>query len=147
MRSDAAAWRVLDLLPRHLVLTGPIVATELAIPLKSANAALGELVAADLARVGLPLARPPVAAFSRRLTHAYPIFRRGYETALDRVEAWLESLPALVSYGRQGAFAHDNTHHALAMAYAAVDCLRDGEFDRARWAGHREEFARHVVED
>jgi Fic family protein len=48
VRSDAAAWRVLDLLPRHLVLTGPIVATELAIPLKSANAALGELVAAGI---------------------------------------------------------------------------------------------------
>jgi Fic family protein len=48
VRSDAAAWRVLDLLPRHLVLTGPIVASELAIPLKSANAALGELVGAGV---------------------------------------------------------------------------------------------------
>ncbi|MGH9274173.1 MAG: Fic family protein [Acidimicrobiales bacterium] len=48
VRSDAAAWRVLDLLPSHLVLTGPIVASELAVPLKSANAALGELVAAGV---------------------------------------------------------------------------------------------------
>ena len=48
VRSDAAAWRVLDLLPRHLVLTGPIVARVLAIPLKSANAALGELVDAGI---------------------------------------------------------------------------------------------------
>jgi len=48
VRSDAAAWRVLDLLPRHLVLTGPIVASELDIPLKSANAALAELVAAGV---------------------------------------------------------------------------------------------------
>jgi hypothetical protein len=44
LRSNAAAWRVLDLLPRLLVLTGPAVATELAIPLKSANAALHKLV-------------------------------------------------------------------------------------------------------
>lgn len=48
VRSDAAAWRVLDLLPRHLVLTGPIVASELDVPLKSANAALGELVGAGV---------------------------------------------------------------------------------------------------
>jgi Fic family protein len=48
VRSDAAAWRVLDLLPRHLVLTGPVVASELGIPLKSASAALGELVAAGI---------------------------------------------------------------------------------------------------
>ena len=48
LRSNAAAWRVLDLLPRHLVLTAPIVASELAIPLKSANAALRDLVDAGV---------------------------------------------------------------------------------------------------
>lgn len=48
VRSDAAAWRVLDLLPRRVVLTGPIVASELAIPLKSANAALRDLVDAGV---------------------------------------------------------------------------------------------------
>lgn len=48
MRSDAAAWRVLDLLPRHLVLTGPTVASELGIPLKSASAALGVLADAGV---------------------------------------------------------------------------------------------------
>lgn len=48
LRSNAAAWRVLELLPRHLVLTGTVVATELAIPLKSAGAALRVLVDADV---------------------------------------------------------------------------------------------------
>jgi Fic family protein len=48
LRSNAAAWRVLELLPRHLVLTGPTVASELAIPLKSANAALRDLVEAGV---------------------------------------------------------------------------------------------------
>ena len=48
LRTDAAAWQALDLLPRHLVLTGPIVASELAIPLKSASAALRDLVDAGV---------------------------------------------------------------------------------------------------
>ena len=48
LRSNAAAWRVLDLLPRHLVLTGPAVSSELAIPLKSAGAALRDLVDAGV---------------------------------------------------------------------------------------------------
>jgi hypothetical protein len=48
LRSDAAAWRVLELVPRHLVLTGPLVARELDIPLKSANAALRDLVDAGV---------------------------------------------------------------------------------------------------
>ena len=48
LRSNAAAWRVPDLLPRHLVLTGPLVAEELGVPLKSANAALHDLVGAGV---------------------------------------------------------------------------------------------------
>lgn len=48
LRSNAAAWRVLELLPRHLVLTGSIVASELAIPLKSASSALRALVDAGV---------------------------------------------------------------------------------------------------
>lgn len=48
LRSNAAAWRALDLLPRHLVLTGPLVAQELGVPLKSANAALHDLVEAGV---------------------------------------------------------------------------------------------------
>jgi Fic family protein len=48
LRSNAAAWRVLDLLPQHLVLTAPAVASDLAIPMKSATAALGDLVRAGI---------------------------------------------------------------------------------------------------
>jgi len=48
LRSNAAAWRVLDLLPGNLVLTAPLVAEVLGIPLKSANAALGDLVRAGV---------------------------------------------------------------------------------------------------
>jgi Fic family protein len=48
LRSNAAAWRVLELLPRHLLLTGPAVASVLVIPLKSANAALRALVDAGV---------------------------------------------------------------------------------------------------
>lgn len=48
LRSNAAAWRALELLPRYLVLTGPVVSRELSIPLKSATAALRDLVDAGV---------------------------------------------------------------------------------------------------
>ena len=48
LRSNAAAWRVLELVPRMLALTGPSVAAELSIPLKSASAALRELADAGI---------------------------------------------------------------------------------------------------
>lgn len=108
---------------------------------------LGSLVAEDLARSGLPLPTPPASVQVRRLPQAYPIYLNGYEEPFGVLDRWADSLPRFLSYGRQGLFAHDNTHHALAMAYAAVDCFGPGGFDHARWAVHRREFETHVVED
>ena len=66
---------------------------------------------------------------------------------LPGIDRWASGLPDLVSFGRQGLFAHDNTHHALAMAYAAVECVNEEDFDLDRWAVYRREFETHVVED
>jgi protoporphyrinogen oxidase len=111
------------------------------------DAELGQIVVDDIRRAGLPLVRHPVNVFVKRLPHAYPIYALGYETSLDRLDRWVGTLPNFLSYGRQGLFAHDNTHHALFMAYAAAECLTNGAFDQARWAGYRDVFATHVVED
>ena len=64
---------------------------------------------------------------------------------LDR---WVESVHGLLTFGRQGLFAHDNTHHALAMAHGAVECLGEaGSFDLEKWHAYRRVFESHVVED
>jgi protoporphyrinogen oxidase len=110
--------------------------------------ALGTLVREGLARAGLPVRSPILEVAVRRLPAAYPVYRLGWEERFERVDAWASGLPGVLSFGRQGLHAHDNTHHALAMARAAVACLGDdGRFDAARWARHREDFTRHVVED
>jgi protoporphyrinogen oxidase len=113
----------------------------------ASEADLGRLVVEDLERAGLPLPAAPSAVKVMRLPQAYPIYLAGYERPLLALETFLDSLPRFLTYGRQGLFAHDNTHHALAMAYAAADCLEGRTFDRARWAEHRKVFATHVVED
>ena len=85
---------------------------------------------------------------SQRLPYAYPIYRRGYEKHFDTLDRWANGLDRVLTLGRQGLFAHDNTHHTLAMAYAAVDCLNEaGEFNGERWGEYRDEFTKHVVED
>ncbi len=108
---------------------------------------LGALVAEDLARAGVPLPVAPEQVHVRRLKQAYPIYSTGYEVPFQVLDQWANGLPQFLSYGRQGLFAHDNTHHALAMAYAAADCLEPDGFNAARWQQHREVFATHVVED
>lgn len=109
---------------------------------------LGQLARQALERSGLPIQAHILQVVTKRLSHAYPIYHQGYETHFNRLDEWAAKLDRVLTFGRQGLFAHDNTHHALAMAYAAVDCLNDsGRFDSARWSDYRAEFATHTVED
>lgn len=109
---------------------------------------LQKLVVESLASCDLPIKARVLQVVTRRLPFAYPIYNEGYEKAYNRLDDWAGGLEGILTFGRQGLFAHDNTHHALAMAYAAVDCFDEtGEFDRNLWAQYRAEFATHVVED
>ncbi|MCW5979509.1 MAG: FAD-dependent oxidoreductase [Bryobacteraceae bacterium] len=115
---------------------------------RASDAELGGLVLGGLAQAGLPVRARVRQVVSRRLEQAYPIYTRGYRENFDRLDEWAASIDGLVTLGRQGLFAHDNTHHALAMAYAVNDCLDDAAtFDRGRWSKYRAEFESHVVED
>jgi protoporphyrinogen oxidase len=112
------------------------------------DAELGKLFCEWLGRLGLPVAVPVLGCETRRLSHAYPVYDLGYEPRFAAVDMWLSGLEGLLVFGRQGLFAHDNTHHAFAMAYAAADVVRpDGSIDRAAWSKHRRAFETHTVED
>jgi protoporphyrinogen oxidase len=108
---------------------------------------LGLLVCRSLDAAGIPVRVPVAQVMTRRLRHAYPVYRQGYETHFNRLDRWLSGAGNLLTFGRQGLFAHDNTHHALAMAYAAVKCFGGGSFDQSRWAAFRQDFQTHRVED
>lgn len=108
---------------------------------------LRDLVLAGLARHDLPA--PAVSATTvRRLPAVYPVYTHGFAGDLAALETWVAELPGVLTLGRNGLFAHDNTHHALVMARAAIDCLDDGgRIDAERWRAARESFRAHVVED
>jgi protoporphyrinogen oxidase len=112
----------------------------------SADAELAARLGQELVAAGLPEARP-VEVASRRLPHVYPAYRPGFADDLAALERWAAGA-GLVTFGRQGLFTPDNTHHALAMGWAAADALRpDGTFDRAAWQAARDGFRSFVVED
>ena len=109
---------------------------------------LGRLTSQALEMVGIPVHAPISQIATRRLRQAYPIYHRGYEAYFKPLDEWLARIDRLLTFGRQGLFAHDNTHHALYMAYSAVDCLDEyGHFSRERWQSFRRVFESHVVED
>lgn len=101
-----------------------------------------------LNEVGLPVKVPVLGCQTRRLGQAYPVYDLDYQRHFETIDRWLLGLEGFLSFGRQGLFAHDNTHHAFAMAYGAADSLMpDGRIDHGRWAAHRREFESHRVED
>jgi len=113
----------------------------------SSDADLADRLVGDLARLGLPTIRP-CEVRTVRLPRVYPLYRPGFEWDLTALEWWLADHPRLVSFGRQGLFVPDNTHHALAMADAAVDAIGPGgSFDHDAWRRSRDGFRTHVVED
>jgi protoporphyrinogen oxidase len=115
---------------------------------RSSDQELANMVKNSLARCALPIQEPILKVTTKRLPFAYPIYRRGYEEHFSVLNEWVSGLDRVLTFGRQGLFAHDNTHHALAMAYAAVDCMEEaGTFDVRRWNIYRVEFEKHVVED
>jgi protoporphyrinogen oxidase len=115
---------------------------------KASDQELGKLVGEALAAADLPVKARVLGVQTRRLPQAYPIYTRDYRDHFDRLDRWVSSLDGVLTFGRQGLFAHDNTHHTLAMAYALNRCLDDeAKIDRNSWSSHRRDFERHVVED
>jgi len=102
----------------------------------------------DLAQAGIPVECHVRQVKVHRLPQAYPLYPVGFEQAFDLLDRWADGLSNVLTFGRQGLYAHDNTHHALYMARAAAECLRDdGSFNAGKWARQRTVFATHVVED
>lgn len=108
---------------------------------------LAGLVTRTLRDVGLP--SPPVVEVQvLRLPQAYPVYEVGFEPHLEALDRWAAAQRRLLTFGRQALFVHDNSHHALAMAWAATDALGpDGSFDARAWDAARRRFEEHVVED
>jgi protoporphyrinogen oxidase len=102
----------------------------------------------DLDRVGLPVKHLVNKSFVRRTGYAYPSYNLAFEKRISTIEDYLNTIPHLVSLGRQALFVHDNTHHTIEMGYAASDCVRsDLAWDSVKWGMYREGFKEHVVED
>ncbi|GIH92527.1 FAD-dependent oxidoreductase [Planobispora siamensis] len=104
------------------------------------------LVHETLASCGLPPA-DLAEVVVRRVPHVYPVYATGYAAHLAGLDAWAGSVPGVTTFGRLGLFAHDNTHHAMAMGYDAVDALTATGWDATAWQAARARFADHVVED
>jgi protoporphyrinogen oxidase len=108
---------------------------------------LADVVVDAIRRTRLPMPRVDDVVV-RRLPHVYPVYEKGFERHLATLADWADKLPGVTTFGRLGLFAHDNTHHALVMAWDAAAALGpDGAWDASAWTAAQARFAEHVVED
>ena len=115
---------------------------------KATDDQLARRVSEGLELAGLPITSNILEVRVKRIPFAYPLFTVGYEEQFSTLDQWVDGLDGILSFGRQGLYVHDNTHHAIYMAQAAVECLRpDGSIDRDAWHAQRKIFETHVVED
>ncbi len=59
--------------------------------------------------------------------HGYPMFSLGFEPHLERVRAWVRSIPNLQSVGRQGGFQYPNMHTAMRAGATAARAVLESE--------------------
>jgi protoporphyrinogen oxidase len=82
-----------------------------------------ELCLPSLERHGL-LHRSRVEDFHiRRLTHAYPRFRVGYQANVNRILGFVDALQNLTTFGRQGLFTYANVDDAIWMGFEIAKSL------------------------
>ena len=56
-----------------------------------------------------------------RLKHAYPIYLKGFDESLDSIYQYLNSIPNIITAGRQGNFQYINSHIAIRYGYNAAN--------------------------
>ncbi len=64
--------------------------------------------------------------FSKRLDHVYPVFEIGYRPRADLLRSYVDSLPNLISYGRQGYYQYIHMHHVIAKGFKTAEHLIKG---------------------
>lgn len=60
---------------------------------------------------------------TRRITHAYPRFRIGFEERLNTILDYLSSLENVITLGRQGLFCYANVDDVLHMGFRVSEML------------------------
>lgn len=145
--SEPKNYRDADDPPDHTVLCAEIPCAAGGCIWRESDDRLGNLVCETLQALELPPAEP-VEVRVKRVPAAYPIYDLGYQRPFELVQEWVSSIPGLLSFGRHGLFAHNNSHHALEMGWAAAGALAgDGTFDENAWSAALGRFSEHVVED
>lgn len=91
------------------------------------DAALVDLAAGELERLGLADRAAIEGGHVVRVPRAYPIYDRDYAERVAAIRGWLEGLDNLQQVGRNGLHRYNNSDHSMLTAIRAVENLCDAK--------------------
>lgn len=79
--------------------------------------------------------------FIHRRDYVYPVFELGYSEHAVKIRNYVDSIPNLICYGRQGYYQYIHMHHVIAKGFQAADHVLTGS-DRSliQTLGTEEEY-------
>ena len=90
-------------------------------------------VCEDLVKTGLVSREEIIQFYTTRITHAYPVYSRGYRERLQKIWAALKEYPGLITLGRQGLYHHNNMDHSIYEGLLAAEYYVQKEKPCIRW--------------
>ncbi len=115
---------------------------------RKTDSELRELVVHDAVEAGLFTRDEVVETFTKRLSHAYPIYTRNYRQLLSAVCQALGQIPNVITTGRQGLFNHNNMDHSMLMGIRAAECVVGNYPSPAQaWYASLDQFAHFRIVD
>ena len=93
----------------------------------------------ELEKIGIINSSDVIDAVRIRMKKAYPAYYGSYYS-LDKVKAFLDTIPNLYCIGRNGQHRYNNMDHSMLTAMEAVRAIKSGTDDKAAiWAVNTEE--------
>jgi protoporphyrinogen oxidase len=85
-----------------------------------------ELGKQEFTQTGLLKDSQILAGSVYRIPKCYPVYNRGYNTALKPIEDYLRTIKSLSLIGRYGAFKYNNQDHSILMGLLAAENITKG---------------------
>jgi protoporphyrinogen oxidase len=95
----------------------------------TSDAELIELAGAELAKLGLAPGAKVIDGTVVRMPKAYPIYDGTYKESVDTIRAHLDTIPNLVTVGRNGMHKYNNQDHSMYTAMLAVENMNGASHD------------------
>lgn len=105
---------------------------------RASDARLVEATARGLERTGVLGRGDILETLVHRIPNTYPLYDLDYRANVRRVVRYLETMPGLLSTGRQGLFLHNNMDHSIHMGFRAAEAAFESGVDGAARAFYRQ---------